>query len=227
MTEPNPSAEPADLGTDPAAPVTTQQQDGPQFDPSSLPPEAQAWIKSQVEAAGFKARDNARKTAAEKAATEARAAAYQEIAQKLGLAEPEQELTADDFQVALEEQSSRAFRASVEGQMYRVAAVAGYDVGAMLDSKAFEDDFIDALDEHEDITEMDPRSREFAEAVKAAMAAAVEKHPRFAARTGPRPDPSQGARGAGPDVDSRIAEAQRKGDWKTVIALQNDKLAKL
>lgn len=41
----------------------------------------------------------------------------------------------------------------------------------------------------------------------------------------PRPDPSQGARGAGPDIDSRIAEAQAKGDWRTVISLQNEKLA--
>lgn len=41
----------------------------------------------------------------------------------------------------------------------------------------------------------------------------------------PRPDPTQGARGAGPDVDSRIKEAQAKGDWRTVISLQNEKLA--
>jgi hypothetical protein len=43
----------------------------------------------------------------------------------------------------------------------------------------------------------------------------------------PKPDPSQGARGAGPTVDSRIAEAQAKGDWRTVISLQNEKLANL
>jgi hypothetical protein len=40
----------------------------------------------------------------------------------------------------------------------------------------------------------------------------------------PRPDPSQGPRGPGPDIDSRIAEAQAKGDWRAVIRLQNDKL---
>jgi hypothetical protein len=45
-------------------------------------------------------------------------------------------------------------------------------------------------------------------------------------KTTPKPDPSQGARGAGPTVDSRIAEAQAKGDWRTVISLQNEKLAK-
>lgn len=48
-----------------------------------------------------------------------------------------------------------------------------------------------------------------------------------AAPTGtPRPDPSQGGRGgAGFDIDARIAEAQSKGDFKTVISLQNQKLA--
>lgn len=50
-----------------------------------------------------------------------------------------------------------------------------------------------------------------------------------AAPPGPRtpaPDPSQGARGGqpGPDLEARIAEAQAKGDWRTVLALQNSKL---
>jgi hypothetical protein len=42
----------------------------------------------------------------------------------------------------------------------------------------------------------------------------------------PKPDPSQGPRGTGPDIDSRIAEAQKAGDWRAVISLQNQKLAK-
>lgn len=43
----------------------------------------------------------------------------------------------------------------------------------------------------------------------------------------PKPDPSQGAKGSGPSIDARIAEAQRNGDFKTVIKLQNDRLAEL
>lgn len=51
-----------------------------------------------------------------------------------------------------------------------------------------------------------------------------------AAPAGPRtpaPDPSQGARGGtgAPDLDAQIREAQSKGDWRTVISLQNSKLA--
>lgn len=42
----------------------------------------------------------------------------------------------------------------------------------------------------------------------------------------PAPDPSQGARGGQPpDLDAQIKEAQSKGDWRTVLSLQNQKLA--
>ncbi|HEY9522557.1 MAG TPA: hypothetical protein VIR33_04910 [Thermopolyspora sp.] len=41
----------------------------------------------------------------------------------------------------------------------------------------------------------------------------------------PAPDPSQGSRGGGPDREALIKEAQAKGDWRTVISLQNEKLA--
>lgn len=41
----------------------------------------------------------------------------------------------------------------------------------------------------------------------------------------PVPDPSQGSRGGNlPDTDALIREAQAKGDWRTVISLQNQKL---
>lgn len=44
----------------------------------------------------------------------------------------------------------------------------------------------------------------------------------------PRPDPSQGARGGGEvDNEALIAEAQKKGDWHTVLRLQNEKLARM
>lgn len=52
----------------------------------------------------------------------------------------------------------------------------------------------------------------------------------FPTAAGPRtplPDPSQGARGGGTpaaDLDARIAEAQGKRDFRTVIALQKQKL---
>lgn len=48
----------------------------------------------------------------------------------------------------------------------------------------------------------------------------------LAASGTPRPDPSQGGQGgAGPALEAQIAEAQKKGDWRTALALQNQKLA--
>lgn len=41
----------------------------------------------------------------------------------------------------------------------------------------------------------------------------------------PAPDPSQGARGSGADLDAQIKTAQAAGDWRMVIRLQNEKLA--
>lgn len=41
----------------------------------------------------------------------------------------------------------------------------------------------------------------------------------------PAPDPTQGARGGSADREALIKEAQSKGDWRTVIRLQNEKLA--
>ena len=40
----------------------------------------------------------------------------------------------------------------------------------------------------------------------------------------PMPDPTQGARGP-VDLDAQIADAQRRGDWRTVLSLQNQRLA--
>jgi hypothetical protein len=45
----------------------------------------------------------------------------------------------------------------------------------------------------------------------------------------PRPDPSQGSRGNNPtlDLSAQIADAKAKGDYRTVIALEKQKLQKL
>lgn len=226
MDPKDPSAESAEQQStvDPAA---SESEQAPAFDPSTLSPEAKAYLKSQTEAAKFKARESARTAAAEEAVAAERLA----MAKKLGLVDDDEQPSPDEINGLLEAADGAAFRANVESQLYRVGSKAGYDIDAMLDSKGFENDLIDALDEIDGITEMAPRSKEFKAAVAEAFAATVEKHPRFkpaegATRTGPRPDLSQGARGAGPDIDSRIAEAKKAKNWAAVIALKNQKLNK-
>jgi hypothetical protein len=69
------------------------------------------------------------------------------------------------------------------------------------------------------------------EAIKAELAAVLAAKPHWAKATGPRvprPDPSQGPRPGAPvggDLDTQIAEAKAKADWKTVLRLENSKLA--
>lgn len=67
------------------------------------------------------------------------------------------------------------------------------------------------------------------DSVKAALDALLERKPHWKADQGPRnprPDPSQGPRPGGTvGVEDQIREAQSKGDWRTVLSLQNSKLA--
>lgn len=58
-----------------------------------------------------------------------------------------------------------------------------------------------------------------AEALKALFAVQEPAGPRR-----PAPDPSQGWRGAPPDLQSQIATAEAKGDWQTAMALKSQML---
>ena len=198
--EPTPGAP-----VDPAQPPTPANQPAP--DPAPAPTEDIASLPEWAQKAIRDARSEAAKsrtTAKQNAANEAREELTKQLAKALGLSQDEPvdpaELTAQ-----IEQAQAVAFRSAVETNMYRLGAKVGGDVEAMLDSNRFMDDFIDELDAHEDVGEMDTRSREFAEVVEKAMAAALERNPRFKANgqapagpTAPRPDPSQGPRGAQP-----------------------------
>lgn len=213
MTELDPSAAPAEpLTLEPAAPATEEPA---AFDPESLSPEAKAYLKSQLESEKYKTRETARRNAAE----EARAARDREIAVALGLATDEP-IDPAKLTEQVEQSQHAAWTAITEAQIWRVAGKLGGDAEALLDSMSFRAAV-------EEIDGDDPRAPEFLEALKTKVTEALERNPGLkagGATSGPRPDPSQGARGAGPTLDSRIAEAQTKGDWLRVISLQNQKL---
>lgn len=68
-----------------------------------------------------------------------------------------------------------------------------------------------------------------ADAIKAALDDLLTRKPHWAA-SGPRtpaPDPSQGPRpgGTAGGIGDQIAQAKAKGDWRTVLSLENSKLA--
>ena len=100
--------------------------------------------------------------------------------------------------------------------MFRNAATAGGDPAALLDSASF----------LASLAAVDPSDTA---AVTAAIQSAVTANPRLGAATEPRtpaPNPAQGSSAGGaPDLDSQITAAQKAGDVRLAIHLQNQKLA--
>lgn len=176
-SEPTPGA-PADTAP-PAQPPPTP------FDPASLTPEAQAYLKAQIDAADLKARTGSKANAA----AEARREMAAQVAKALGLAGDEPP-SPDELADQLAQARDAQWATGLELQMYRVAPELAE---RLLDSRSF----VDSLD---DLVDLDPRSAEFRTALAAKVQEAAAKHTTAPApgAPGPRPDPSQGARGAAP-----------------------------
>jgi hypothetical protein len=138
-----------------------------------------------------------RTTAKQTAADEARQELTAQIARALGLSEDE-EVDPGALTEQIEQAQAAAWRSGVELQVHRVASRLGGNADALLDSLSF----IDSLD---DLVDADPRSADFATELEAKVQAALEKNQNYraagqapAASTAPRPDRSQGPRGAAP-----------------------------
>jgi len=104
----------------------------------------------------------------------------------------------------IQEWQADAWNASARLNVLLAANEVGGDAKRLLDSVTF----VNGLDE---LTDMDPRSAEFAAAVTAKVNAAVDANPAFkvttAGPTVPRPDPGQGGR---PDAPTNFATASRE-----------------
>jgi hypothetical protein len=182
-TEPTPGApaaeptpQPAPTPVEPAKPAATE-------DITSLPEWAQKQIRdARAEAA--KSRTTAKQTAADEARQETLAT----IAKALGIGEEGKPVDPAQLTAQIEQAQAEAWRSTVELQVYRHAP---QHADALLDSLKF----IDSLDE---LVEMDPRSPDFATALEAKVQEAVagKANGQAPVATAPRPDPSQGARGA-------------------------------
>lgn len=217
MTQPDPSAESTETTPQSAEPASGQNDKPAAFDPESLSPEAKAYLKAQVEGAGYYKAQKAAAAAKE----EARQVLLAEFAEKLGLAEPtDPEAAAAQLTQRAEAAEARIWTLGVKDAVYSQSADAGANAKLVYNSNEFRDMLDDLVDEDAD-------TPEFRAAVLGKMRQFIAANPEYATpgSTGPRPDPSQGARGAGPSLDSRIAEAQKAGRWREVISLQNQKLA--
>ena len=159
----------------------------------------------------------ARTNAKAKAADEARSELAQTIGKALGLVE-DNETSVDPSeltrQIEAEKSSHRATQ--VELAVYKAAGVAGGDPVALLDSRSF----LGTLDD------VDPSD---VDGVVAAISAAVEANPRLGVEKPsrlPAPNPALGSSAGGaPSLGDQIADAEKRGDRATAIALKAQKLA--
>jgi hypothetical protein len=149
------------------------------------------------------------------AAADAKKELAQTIGKALGLVEDEP-IDPAKLTESLTAAQADAKRAQVALAVYQNAGTVG-DPIALLDSTTF----------LRAVADVDPND---AAAITAAIASAVAANPRLGAAPSdpraPAPNPAQGSSAAGvPDLDSQIAEAQKAGDIRTAIHLQNQKLA--
>lgn len=155
--------------------------------------------------------------AAQTASDAARAELAQQIGKALGLVEDE---SADPAKLteALTASQSDAKQAKTELAVFHASAGVA-DASALLDSRSF----------MASVAELDPNDPT---ALSAAITAAVTANPSLAlvAANAPRipaPNPALGSSAAGaPDAAALIEAARAKGDWKTVVALENQKLVR-
>ncbi|MFB8763833.1 hypothetical protein [Nocardiopsis alba] len=171
-----------------------------------LPDWAQRIIReTRTEAADHRTR----RTAAERALDSIRKAIDPD-------AESDQAPDADALATQLATERAARRDQAAELVLHRAAGDLGIDPGAVADSRAFE----------RALAELDPGAEDFADQVKAAATKAAEDNPRLKA-TSSAPSASSGGRmtnAGAPTVDQQIADARKRGDTKTAVALKAARL---
>lgn len=199
---------------------------GPDGNPADQPAEsekpANVWedpeaAKAEIER--LRKENGAKRTNAKaQAADEARKELAQQVAKTLGLGEDETPVDPAELTRQIEAEKAARRSTQVELAIYKAAAKAGGDPDALLDSRSF----LATLDD------VDPSD---SDAVVAAISAAVEGNPRLGVEKPsrlPAPNPAQGSSAGGaPSLSDQIADAEKRGDRATAIALKAQKLADL
>jgi len=139
------------------------------------------------------------------------------IGKALGLVKDNEPADPEAVARQLADSGSETKQAKIELAVFKAALTVGADPGALLDSRAF----MVAL------KDIDPSD---SAAVTAAITTAVTDNPRLGAAPGsrlPAPNPAQGssANGAGPDLDTQIADATKAGNFQLAIALKEQRHA--
>ena len=190
--------------TEPAAPTPTVETPPATGDPTDWKAEAEKW-----KALSRKHEENAKSN---RAGAEQGTKAQQQLAAILKAAgiNPDGSKAADPEALAAqltqraEAAELAAWRSGVTLSVHQAAATAGADPKQLLHWTPF----LDTLDE---LIDDDPTTEEFRSAIESKVREFLAENPSFAsgkgASTGPRPDPSQGARGNQPTRPSSLGQA--------------------
>lgn len=213
-----PAVEPPAVPPVPTPPPVPPAPAPTAFDPSSLPQDAQDWLKKAAADAEAKARLGAKAGAAEAATKDLMA----KMATALGLA-PDPTLDPTKLAATLTERDRQLNTLKVEGAAERAARRHGGD-----------DDLVVAvLTRGGKLAALDPNAADFDSVLDALVKSTIEANPRLRAGGAPAPAPgAQGATGtsfgAGPGVGA-ITEAQLQAmsPQEKVDALKAGKLAHL
>jgi len=210
----------------PAAPVTDAAgtTTPPATPPTPAPPAAGAAPESATDQAPPTVTDlqaDVEKWKRLSRENETRAKANADAAKRLAEIEEAAKSDAEklaDKVAAAEARAAAANKQAVSAQIKAMATTRFADAGDAVDSlNASGKSFLDADGQIDEA------------AIEAELTDLLQRKPHWKADAGPRiprPDPSQGPRPDGvATVETQIAEAQAKGDWKTVMKLQNSKLA--
>jgi len=193
MTQPAVEPTPGATAPAPAPQSTPAPQPAPPSGPDPNEPVDVAGLPANVQNLIKTLRDEAAKsrTDAKATAAAARNDIVTQVAKALGL--QGDQATPEQLAAQLEAARDGQWATAVENQVLRLAPSA--DVAEkLLDSRKF----IDSLD---DLVDLDPWSDEFRTQLQAKVQEAAAKYttaPAPGAPNGPRPDPSQGPRGAAP-----------------------------
>ena len=179
---PTPPAPPAPPAAPPAPPAPPAQPPAPQFDPSSLSPEAKAYLDAQVKAADEKARIGSK----ENAAKAERERLLAEVRKTLGL-DPNEPPDAAKLQAELESMAAGNRAKDVELAILRSAATAGADPAKLTDSVSF----------MRAAAKLNPTDADFSAQLTKAITDAVASNPALKAGAGAPAAPGVGDFGGG------------------------------
>ncbi|HEY1176074.1 MAG TPA: hypothetical protein VGF17_07940 [Phytomonospora sp.] len=211
---------------EPGAPTDAGQPGLEPSEPTDAPPEPQdvaslpEWAQKLISKGRTKEADYRTKYQSAQQQAQEAAAQRDKVMAALGLnADGSEAVDPDKLGAQLADVQSKQWETAVENRVLRMSMKpnAGFDADGVLDSHAFTDALVEAGIDHE--------AADFGQRLEAVVAQFVTDNPRFRSQQAPGAPRGGGDFGGGPNLppaslDAQIADAEKRRDFNTVIALK-------